>query len=222
MSSQNNNQIHGIDIIRAYELSWLNLQGKPQLGLLEISMNPADVINTITLKEILDKLNNQSYQDISDVKNVITKNLTEHYPSFASSDSSILSIISQQKFANDCFFENQNIAGFDYRISQGLRFICEQTDQPFIGTLHLLFSKQAIIDQNISTDVLRDQLLKFRNDKLSPQQFVSKIFSAIQNKIKNKFVMSVNLNRRGGISYQAIRTNESCDFNKFAYRAILE
>ena len=222
MSSQNDNKTHGIDIIRAYELSWLNLQGKPQLGVLEITMNPADVINTITLKEILDKLNNQSYQDISDVKNVIAKNLTEHYPSFASSDSNILSIISQQDFNNDQFFENQNITGFDYKISQGLRFICEQTDQPFIGTLHLLFSAQAMISQNISADMIRDELLKFRNYKLSPQQFVSKIFSAIQNQTNNKFVMSVNLNRRGGISYQAIRTDESCDVNKFAYRAILE
>ncbi len=214
--------IYGLDVTRAYELSWLNLNGKPQLGVVEIiqdhaksAVEPLEPLDTRVYKQLLESFNNQPYADVLTVKKLIATNLVKLCPSMASCD---LNLVPAKNFADYVFLENQTIAGFNFMCIQGLRFICDKTDQPFIGTFFLY----AIDKPNIDENVIRDILLQFRNIKLTPQQFVEQLYLEIQNCINNNFVMSVNLNRRGGISYQGIRSNHPDNLRKFIYRSILE
>ncbi|MBP9722105.1 MAG: hypothetical protein KBD64_02980 [Gammaproteobacteria bacterium] len=204
------NLIHGVNIIRAYELSWLNLKGKPQLAALEIAQNYQVSVqkpfNTRDLKKFLESLNNQYYEDLDAVKTLIAEYLACD-----------IKIISQAEFSdskNMIFFEKlHNSCNF------GLRFVCDETEQPYLGTLNLILD-----DKNNKTLLvnLKKELLNLRDLKFSPEDFADKVFSGLMELVQNNIVMSLHLNRRGGISQQFIRSLTDLDFNKFIVRSILE
>jgi len=69
---------HGEDIWNAYELTWLNMRGKPQVATAELRF-PADspnIIESKSMKLYLDSLSMTQYQGPDDVRNTILADLT--------------------------------------------------------------------------------------------------------------------------------------------------
>ena len=203
------NKLYGIKIIRAYELSWLNTNGKPQLGVLEITQDFGEPeVNTWKLKSFLERINNKFYADVNAVKHDICdcvklKNL---------------SVITQVDFREIKYFEQLAIPNFSFNISIGLRFICPQTGQPYIGTVNILASTT----NTLNVTVVNSIISSFRNMVIVPQSLVNSLFNQLCTYAIDDFILSVHLNRRGGISYQALCSNKSIDLSEFCYRSILE
>lgn len=68
----------GIDIWNAFELSWLNKKGKPQIALAEFQI-PADSPNMIESKSFklyLNSLNNARFEDESEIRELLIKDLS--------------------------------------------------------------------------------------------------------------------------------------------------
>ncbi len=68
----------GVDLWNAFELSWLNQRGKPQIALAEFQI-PADSPNMIESKSFklyLNSLNNARFEDVNEVKEKITTDLS--------------------------------------------------------------------------------------------------------------------------------------------------
>lgn len=68
----------GVDLWNAFELSWLNQRGKPQIALAEFQI-PADSPNMIESKSFklyLNSLNNARFEDANEVKEKITTDLS--------------------------------------------------------------------------------------------------------------------------------------------------
>ena len=69
----------GVDIWNAYELSWLNLKGKPQIGIAEFIV-PADspfMIESKSWKLYLNSLNFHTFANSDEVKKTLEKDLSE-------------------------------------------------------------------------------------------------------------------------------------------------
>jgi len=203
------NKIYGLEIIRAYELSWLNTSGKPQLGILEVKQDfGSPEINTWKLKSFLESINNLSYSNVGAVNKAIYE--------FIKLDN--FEIITQPNFSKIEFFEQLTVPNFNCKISDGLRFICQHTMQPHIGTVNIMASNSRSLDKIAVNNIIS----AFRNKAFVPQALVHDVFNALQKHIQNDFILSVHLNRRGGISYQALCSNIATDFSLLCKRSILE
>jgi len=69
----------GVDIWNAYELSWLNIKGKPQIAIGEFTI-PADstyLIESKSLKLYLNSLNQMRFLDITDLKKTMQRDLSK-------------------------------------------------------------------------------------------------------------------------------------------------
>ena len=68
----------GVDIWNAFELSWLNKKGKPQIALAEFQI-PADspyMIESKSFKLYLNSLNNTHFEDESEIRELLIKDLS--------------------------------------------------------------------------------------------------------------------------------------------------
>ena len=68
----------GVDIWNAFELSWLNKKGKPQIALAEFQV-PADspyMIESKSFKLYLNSLNNTHFEDESEIRELLIKDLS--------------------------------------------------------------------------------------------------------------------------------------------------
>lgn len=205
----------GLNIVRAYELSWLNSQGMPQIAVLEIYQDHNKPnINTWQLKEFLESINNASYIDISALRVAIEDFVNKDG---GLSDSSI-KITPQQQFHEICF--DTKFEGLPQSITQGLRFICPKTGQPFIGMASVYY-KQDTDDMDISP-LFNNILQRLRNQKLTTKEYTSKLLECITQFELSEFILVINLNRRGGISQTSIRSNTDIDFNSLSQRGVLE
>lgn len=202
----------GIDIIRAYELSWLNANGKPQLATLEIPQDyTKPTFDTWNFKEFIESIHNDYFVNIE----TLQQQISEFSTIDANFDAANIKMTLNKDFPSYTFFEVKHQANL---ISQGARCICQRTGQPYIGTLNLVFSQQPIVDPAVIAKVL----VEFRNSEFMPQNFAAALYDKISSMIAEDFIFSLHLNRRGGISYQALRSNFKTDFAAFALRSILE
>jgi hypothetical protein len=201
--------LYGLEIIRAYELSWLNPNGKPQLGVLEIAQDFAKPsVDTWKLKSFLESINNKIYENIDLVKKDIC----------ACVNLDNVRIVTQENFAITKYFEQIIPPNSGLKISIGLRFICHETSQPYIGTVNIITNDDNVFKKTEINNIVNS----FRNMKFTPKVFVKNLFKALCEQTMGNFILSVHLNRRGGISYQALCSKQLIDFSEFCHRSILE
>ncbi len=69
---------YGCDIWTGYELSWLNLKGKPEVAVAEfkIPCNSPFIIESKSFKLYLNSFNQTRFSDLDDVKKILTKDLS--------------------------------------------------------------------------------------------------------------------------------------------------
>ena len=180
----------GIDCWRLFECSWIDTKGRPQQGLFEIYLeNNSEAINTFELKNILRNLAHQEFSKEEEVLLFFQQLLKPLAPNC------------HVRMINPQFppvHPISHLPGTYYK-TNAVRFICALSKQPFNGELHITFA-QPLNDYRL----INQFVLETRSKEFMQADFIDNLKSKLQS-LRQSYVLSLHIARRGGISYQAIR-----------------
>lgn len=218
----------GMDIWNAYELSWLNARGKPQVALANFLV-PADspnIIESKSFKLYLNSFNQTRLADEAELAGLLTRDL-----SAAIGKPVAVEIVSPERFASQRIadLDGYCIDNLDIEINtyspapQLLR--CEEYPVPVEETLvsNLLKSNCLVTGQPdwasvqiryfgpaINRESLLRYLISFRNHNEFHEQCVERIFMDIQRMCRPmKLAVYARYTRRGGLDINPWRSNFS-------------
>jgi 7-cyano-7-deazaguanine reductase len=219
----------GLDIWNAYELTWLDGNGRPRVATAEFHV-PADspsIIESKSMKLYLNSLSMTPYKESNDVLTTIAADLSRATGSPVNVDLHFLcdagrltelpgTCIDDSKV--DC--ESKDVdpdllgcAGNDPVTeelhSHLLRSLCPVTDQPDMGSL-LIRYKGRPIDRG---SLLR-YVVSYRNHNDFHESCVERIFLDIKNHCKpSALTIYARYNRRGGIDINPFRSDFESTIN---------
>jgi 7-cyano-7-deazaguanine reductase len=215
--------LHGFDFWRAYELSWLNLDGRPEVGIGEIYFDARseNLVESKSLKLYLNSLNNESYENSEAVEELIARDLkqitqsevvikiqsvdteqTLEAPSGACLDK--LSVISSSAAPDATLLEQGGGQVDDVSLYSNLfRSNCPITGQPDWATFMVQYS-----GTHISETSLLAYLCSFRNHQSYHEECAELMFRDIMVQCEpDDLVLGLNYTRRGGIDINPFRSN---------------
>jgi 7-cyano-7-deazaguanine reductase len=214
----------GEDIWQAYELSWLNQQGLPQvaMGRFSFSCDSSYLIESKSFKLYLNSLNQEKYESIEAVRELLVKDLSE-------------------KSGTDVYVELFNLHD-DQPLSQP-QGVCLDTLPVEINNYHpdanLLVKKSKQIEEQVYTNLFRSNcpitnqpdwasvsihyqgteishesllayLVSYRQHNDYHENCVEKIFVDIQDKCQPELLtVQANFLRRGGLDINPIRSTQA-------------
>ena len=218
---------HGVDIWNAYELSWLDARGKPQVAMAEFRV-PADSPNLIESKSFklyLNSLNAMHYADFETVQQLLRSDLSKAAGGDvgvilnklgATSTSAIQSIdgycIDDLDIEIDQYGPPQaNLLGIvegaetveELLVSDLLKSNCPVTGQPDWASVQIRYAG-APIDR----EGLLRYLVSYRNHDDFHEQCVERIFRDIQARCAPEHLtVHASYTRRGGLDINPWRSN---------------
>ena len=140
----------GADLWTAYELSWLNLRGKPQvaMGRLVVPCESTHLIESKSLKLYFNSFNNSRFESLAQVRDIMQKDLSEAVWRGGPVQSGVgVQLLGPEQFARE---KVQELDGVDL---DRLDLACTE----FQPAPHLL---RAAMDEQAVTETLRSHLLK--------------------------------------------------------------
>ncbi len=214
----------GIDLWHAYEVSWLNEKGKPQIALAEFTI-PCDSPNLIESKSFklyLNSFNLSSFSSAAVVATTLTNDLSN-----ALGKEAKVKLILPKNF-KDLTLQNltgTNIDGYDVNIdtyqpdshllttekekvtetlvSNLLKSNCPMTDQPDWGSVQIHYT-----GNKINAKSLLKYIISFRQHNEFHEQCVERIFVDImQCCAPEKLSVFACYTRRGGLDINPFRAN---------------
>lgn len=219
----------GVDLWNAFELSWLNQRGKPQIALAEFQI-PADSPNMIESKSFklyLNSLNNARFEDANEVKEKITTDL-----SMVAGSKILTRIISTEFAAKKGIQEMDGVlldrldieidpylaadptllevnASFgpveQCLVSHLLKSNCPVTGQPDWASVQIRYQGRPILEEGL----LR-YLIGFRQLGEFHEHCVETIFCDIKRQCKpEKLSVYARYTRRGGLDINPFRTDHN-------------
>ena len=219
----------GVDLWNAFELSWLNQRGKPQIALAEFQI-PADSPNMIESKSFklyLNSLNNARFEDANEVKEKITTDL-----SMVAGRKILTRIISTEFAAKKGIQEMDGVlldrldieidpylaadpallevnASFgpveQCLVSHLLKSNCPVTGQPDWASVQIRYQGRPILEEGL----LR-YLIGFRQLGEFHEHCVETIFCDIKRQCKpEKLSVYARYTRRGGLDINPFRTDHN-------------
>ncbi len=217
----------GFDTWNAYEVSWLNSKGKPELAIMQcdISCLSENIIESKSFKLYLNSFNNTHFNSVDTVREIITKDI-EH----AINGNVIVTLYkltdlagqSIENFSGTCL-DNLDINCDHYSVmpaylksdankqveeslfSHLLKSNCLVTGQPDWGSV-LIHYKGAKIDH----EGLLQYIVSFRNHDEFHEQCVERIFMDIMKHCQpKKLTVQARYTRRGGLDINPIRSSEN-------------
>lgn len=211
----------GYDIWNAYEISWLNNQGKPEVRIAEIMYNANSefIIESKSLKLYLNSFNNSKFIDMSKVKQTITQDLNEVL--LTNVNVTLLPVdveLRHEKFSGKCIddidiicdansLNANNLITEEEYISETiythlLKSNCLVTGQADFGSLQISYA-----GRKINHAGLLKYIVSYRNHNEFHEQCIERIFLDIQ-KYCNPHELSIygRYTRRGGIDINPFRT----------------
>ena len=216
----------GTDIWNAYELSWLNMRGKPQVAIAKITV-PADspnIIESKSFKLYLNSFNQTKVADTDALKILLMQDLSS-----AVGASVHVSITEQQDFHKLAMGELEGVlldrldievdnyapqpetlkANFDEQpveevfISHLLKSNCLVTGQPDWGSVQIQY-----YGPQIDQESLLKYLIGFREHNEFHEQCVERIFTDILRQCKpQQLSVYARYTRRGGLDINPWRSN---------------
>lgn len=216
----------GVDIWNAYELSWLNMRGKPQVAVAKITV-PADspnIIESKSFKLYLNSFNQTRVADTDALKILLVQDL-----SAAVGATVHVTITEQQDFHTLAMGELEGVlldrldievdnyspqpeilkANFDEQpveetfISHLLKSNCLVTGQPDWGSVQIQY-----YGPQIDQESLLKYLIGFREHNEFHEQCVERIFTDILRHCKpQQLSVYARYTRRGGLDINPWRTN---------------
>ena len=216
----------GIDIWNAYELSWLNMRGKPQLAILSVTV-PADSPNIVESKSFKLYLNSFSQTKVGGLEamsELLRADLSAAFGAFVS-----VSLTPQDAFSTLAFEELEgllldrlDIDADEYTpnpsmlrvvpedppveeklVSHLLRTNCPVTGQPDWASVQIHYVGFAI-----NQEWLLKYLISLRMHSGFHEQCIERIFMDILQQCKpTKLAVYGRFTRRGGVDINPWRTN---------------
>ena len=223
----------GADLWMAFELSWLNPKGKPQVALAHITV-PAETPNIIESKSFklyLNSLNNSVFADMDAVRQTLRADLTEAaWRGAAAIGASVgVRLLAPEMFDREPVHELDGLsldrldiectrytpapellsAAFDEQpvtetlTSHLLKSNCLVTGQPDWGSVQISYSGPQIVQAG-----LLQYIVSFRNHHEFHEQCVERMFMDIWTRCKpTKLTVYARYTRRGGLDISPWRTS---------------
>ncbi len=220
---------HGGDLWNAYELSWLNEKGKPEVGMATFyfSCVSPNIVESKSFKLYLNSFNNTRFNSRKAVKDALTHDLTE-----AAGEEVTVMLLTAQ----DC--EGQALKRFDgvcldnldvecdiydtdlslLKINEGvlkqetlysdlLKSNCPVTGQPDWGSVQIKYR-----GMKINHESLLKYIVSFRNHNEFHEQCVERIFMDIMRQCKpDSLTVYARYTRRGGLDINPIRSTSQLE-----------
>ncbi len=146
MDLKNGTNFYGVDIWNCYEVSWLNMNGKPCVRILElyIPSTTTNIVESKSLKLYLFSLNNNKFDSEKTVMSLIKSDLEK---ALGSSVEVVLHNIEH--------FKNQKLNNLDYLCIDDLDVECDPSDKG----VTLLQKDAKIVTEKFYTNLLRSNCL---------------------------------------------------------------
>lgn len=222
----------GADLWTAFELSWLNVRGKPQLALAHC-MVPCESVNIVESKSFklyLNSFNNTRFYDMAEVQARLRADITEAVWRGGVQQSSVgVKLIAPELFDCEPVHELDGLsldrldvecdrylpapdllsAAHDEQpvtevlVSNLLKSNCLVTGQPDWGSVQISYTGPQIAQEG-----LLKYLVSFRNHNEFHEQCVERIFMDIWTRCKPlKLAVYARYTRRGGLDINPFRTS---------------
>jgi 7-cyano-7-deazaguanine reductase len=222
----------GADLWTAYELSWLNLRGKPQLALAHVTV-PCETVNIVESKSFklyLNSFNNSRFADAAQVQARLRADIAEAAWRGAPQASSVgVRLLLPEMFDREDVAEFDGLsldrldvecsrytpapellrATFDEQpvsevlTSNLLKSNCLVTGQPDWGSIKISYT-----GPQIDQEGLLQYLVSFRNHNEFHEQCVERIFMDIWTRCQPvKLTVYARYTRRGGLDINPFRTS---------------
>ncbi len=222
----------GADLWTAFELSWLNLRGKPQLALAHFTVpsESTHIIESKSFKLYLNSFNNSRYADAAQVQTLLRQDLNAALWRGGACQSSVgVRLIGPELFDREPVYEldglsldrldvecsrfepapdllhaaNDEAPVTEVLVSNLLKSNCLVTGQPDWGSVQISYTG-APIDQ----EGLLQYIVSFRNHNEFHEQCVERIFMDLWNRCKPlKLSVYARYTRRGGLDINPFRTS---------------
>ncbi|WP_343657154.1 NADPH-dependent 7-cyano-7-deazaguanine reductase QueF [Cupriavidus sp.] len=216
----------GVDIWNAYEVSWLNLKGKPQVGLATFII-PADTPNIVESKSFKLYLNSFNQSKLASAEAL--QQLLQHDLSDATGGTVQVRLVTEsdlgtQKMGEldgllldrldietDVYEPDPTLLKADQDespveeslVSHLLKSNCLVTGQPDWGSVQIRY-----VGAPIDQEGLLKYLISFRNHNEFHEQCVERIFTDVMRMCKPvKLAVYARYTRRGGLDINPFRTN---------------
>ena len=223
---QDNLPFKGADLWSAYELSWLNPKGKPQIALAHFSFpcTSPNIIESKSFKLYLNSLNNTPFDNADAVKDTMRKDLSK-----AAGSEICLNLILPEDFGNQIIqplegicLDHLDISCRHYTpapellqtnesadiveetlTSDLLKSNCPVTGQPDWGSIRISYKGRPINHES-----LLQYIVSFRNKNEFHEQCVERIFMDIRMQCKpRELTVFARYTRRGGLDINPWRSN---------------
>lgn len=219
---------YGLDIWNAYELSWLNMRGKPQIAIMNLTVS-SDSPNIVESKSMKLYLNSLSQMQLADPDAVIALLRADLSDAFGSPVA--ITLIQQPDFKSieleeldGLLLDRLDIEATQYSldpsflatdteeppveeklVSHILKTNCPVTGQPDWGSIQIHYVGHAINQEG-----LLKYLISYREQQEFHEQCVERIFMDILKACRpQSLTVYARYTRRGGISINPLRSNTS-------------
>ena len=222
----------GADLWTAYELSWLNARGKPQvaLGRFTVPSESTHLVESKSLKLYLNSFNNTVFADIDAVRQTLQKDLSEAVWRGGMVKSSVgVQLMSPEQYAKEKISEMDGLSldrldldcshyqpapellsaasneapVTETLYSNLLKSNCLVTGQPDWGSVSISYSGAQIEQAG-----LLQYIVSFRNHNEFHEHCVERIFMDIWTRCKpTKLTVYARYTRRGGVDINPWRSS---------------
>ncbi|EGT75492.1 NADPH-dependent 7-cyano-7-deazaguanine reductase QueF [Haemophilus haemolyticus] len=216
----------GADIWTAYEISWLNEKGLPQVAIADIYLDyqSQNLIESKSFKLYLNSFNQSKFADFNSVQQTMQRDLSECAQGDVKVRLNPVTVYDSQKIDHlqgDCIDEQDiEITSYEFNadwlkdcvsdeiveeklVSHLLKSNCLITNQPDWGTLHIHY-----IGKKINHEKLLRYVVSFRQHNEFHEQCVERIFCDLMHYAKpEKLTVYARYTRRGGLDINPFRSN---------------
>lgn len=216
----------GADIWTAYEISWLNEKGLPQVAIADIYLDyqSQNLIESKSFKLYLNSFNQSKFADFNAVQQTMQCDLIECAQGDVKVRLNPVAVYDAQKIDHlqgDCIDEQDiEITSYEFNadwlkdcvsdeiveeklVSHLLKSNCLITNQPDWGTLHIHY-----VGKKIDHEKLLRYVVSFRQHNEFHEQCVERIFCDLMRYAKpEKLTVYARYTRRGGLDINPFRSN---------------
>ncbi|CBY80853.1 NADPH-dependent 7-cyano-7-deazaguanine reductase [Haemophilus influenzae biotype aegyptius] len=216
----------GADIWTAYEISWLNEKGLPQVAIADIYLDyqSQNLIESKSFKLYLNSFNQSKFADFNAVQQTMQRDLSECAQGDVKVRLNPVVVYDSQKIDHlqgDCIDEQDiEITSYEFNadwlkdcvsdeiieeklVSHLLKSNCLITNQPDWGTLHIHY-----VGKKINHEKLLRYVVSFRQHNEFHEQCVERIFCDLMHYAKpEKLTVYARYTRRGGLDINPFRSN---------------
>ena len=216
----------GADIWTAYEISWLNEKGLPQVAIADIYLDyqSQNLIESKSFKLYLNSFNQSKFANFNAVQQTMQRDLSECAQGDVKVRLNSVAVYDSQKIDHlqgDCIDQQDiEITSYEFNadwlkdcvsdeivkeklVSHLLKSNCLITNQPDWGTLHIHY-----VGRKIDHEKLLRYVVSFRQHNEFHEQCVERIFCDLMHYAKpEKLTVYARYTRRGGLDINPFRSN---------------